>query len=83
MNIQEKISNEKFREKYDYRDFYSIESDNINLSFLDGEPEDANLSRDFSNIYKIKFLVQEAYEAGKNGEELNFRSIKISSFNEI
>jgi len=38
----------------------------------DGEPEDSNLSRDFSDCFKIPELMQMAYDAGKNGEEIIF-----------
>lgn len=33
-------------------------------------PEDNTLSRNFSDCYSITTLLAEAYEAGKNGEEL-------------
>lgn len=34
----------------------------------DGEPEDNNLSRNFSDCYMILELLRRAYEAGKRGE---------------
>jgi hypothetical protein len=40
------------------------------FSFLDGEPEDANISRDFSDVTSIGHALVMAYEAGKSGEEL-------------
>lgn len=33
-------------------------------------PEDNNLDRAFSDIFNIQTLIQAAYEAGKNGEDL-------------
>ena len=33
-----------------------------------GEPEDANLNRDFNDCYKITNLMKVAWEAGKAGE---------------
>lgn len=39
------------------------------VSFMDGEPEDANISRDFNDIKNIPGLLKEAYEAGKRGED--------------
>ena len=44
-------------------------------SFLDGEPEDSNLSRDFNDVYNIENLMLLAYEAGKAGEELTVKII--------
>lgn len=47
-------------------------------SFLEGEPEDANFSRDYSDVYLISSLMAKAHTAGKNGEpfELNFEETK-------
>lgn len=41
----------------------------ISLDFQEGEPEDNNLSRNFSDIYLISKLIRMAYDAGKRGEE--------------
>lgn len=38
------------------------------VSFMDGEPEDATMSRDFSDVYNIPELLKEAYKAGLRGE---------------
>lgn len=41
----------------------------IEAGFVDGgEPEDANLNRDFKDVYKIPEMLRAAYEAGKRGE---------------
>jgi hypothetical protein len=62
-------------EDCDYRgavhyDVYDDEGKEIaKAHFSDGEPEDSNLCRDFSDVYSIPELMQRAYEAGKNGEE--------------
>lgn len=56
----------------DYRSAVVISFGDKSLSFYDGEPEDANLSRDFSDIYHISSLIDLAYEAGKKGEEIEF-----------
>lgn len=49
---------------------FNVEVDgNEAVRFLDGEPEDANLSRDFSGVYSIPSLMRRAYNAGKNGED--------------
>jgi hypothetical protein len=55
----------------DYRNAFQVQIDGKTfMHFSDGEPEDANLMRDFADIYSIGKLVQMAYDAGKNGEEL-------------
>lgn len=56
--------------EYDCRCSLEIEVDG-KMVFLvcDGEPEDSNLQRDFSDCYKVIDLMLMAYNAGKNGEE--------------
>ena len=60
--------------KYDCRRGLQIElvaeGKVIELEFVEGEPEDATLGRDFSDVYSIAEMVQLAYEAGVNGELL-------------
>lgn len=53
-----------------------------NLNFLEGEPEDANLGRDFSDVHKILSLVKAAHEAGKNGEDLIITETHLDSIEE-
>ena len=56
-------------ENFDYRDRLVIEIDGKSaFSVSDGEPEDSNLGRDFSNCFSIGKLMQKAFEAGKRGE---------------
>ena len=43
----------------------------------DGEPEDSNLSRDFSDCYNIGSLMQTAYNAGKAGEDFSIEQKEI------
>ena len=61
-------------EKRDYKHalhiYVSSESEDVCMKFRDGEPEDNNISRNFSDIFLIKDLIKIAYNAGKNGEEL-------------
>lgn len=38
----------------------------------DGEPEDNNLARNFNGCYQVGELLKQAFEAGKNGEELEY-----------
>lgn len=56
----------------DERDYYSIETEQFELEFMDGEPEDACLRRDFRGVYLIPKLMELAYNAGENGEKLEF-----------
>ena len=57
---------------------YSITVESKNgyktLTFLDGEPEDATINRDFSDIHKIYALVKMAYDAGCSGEDFESSS---------
>jgi hypothetical protein len=59
-------------EECDYRNAHQIivEGSDLKLTFCDGEPEDNSLCRNFGDVYSIRKLVQAAYEAGVNGEEL-------------
>lgn len=73
MEIIIKTRSEKSLEENDYRNYLEIEVNGvIKFSVGDGEPEDSNLSRDFSDCFNIKNLMFQAYEAGKNGEQINF-----------
>lgn len=46
------------------------------LSAFDGEPEDNNLHRNFSDIHHVPKLMQLAYDAGKRGEELEITHVE-------
>ena len=50
---------------------------------MEGEPEDANIGRDFADIVDIDNLVKMAYEAGKNGESLEIDHKNYDSFDEF
>lgn len=52
--------------------------DDLKADFIDGEPEDANMSRDFADVNNIVQLMEIAYDAGKNGEDfvVNFEDYK-------
>ena len=71
----------------EYRDGISIKletnSEKSHLKFLDGEPEDNSLSRNFNDVYSIPDLLIQAYEAGKSGEELRLSNITVDSINEF
>lgn len=59
------------------------EKDEKQLNFMEGEPEDANMGRDFADIVNIDDLVKMAYEAGKNGESLEIDHKNYDSFDEF
>ena len=44
---------------------------------MDGEPEDSNLSRDFSDCLIISNLMERAYKAGKKNEELTIEHKEV------
>lgn len=47
----------------------TIDGDNM-LDVMDGEIEDNNLSRNFSDVYNIKDIIEKVYNAGLNNQEL-------------
>jgi cytidylate kinase len=68
-------------EERDYRDIFAIEIDDVKVFRVsDGEPEDSNLSRDFSDVYSIPELMQKAYDAGKRGEEITFEQNEVDEY---
>jgi len=52
----------------------SAGSDSVSIG--EGEPEDMYLFRDLSDAYSISDLVSMAYQAGKNGEEFEYKLIE-------
>ena len=76
MNIIEKIvgPNEEGRA------FLSITVGDETLTFIDGEPEDANLCRDFNDCYNIVNFMYKAYNAGKAGEPFEHEIIQTEDF---
>lgn len=70
MNVHETFLTEDAMKERDYRNAYAISiNGEMLVEFWDGEPEDANLARDFSDCFSIVDLMRRAYEAGKNGED--------------
>lgn len=58
--------------KCDFRSAVVIEiNSKEEFKVSDGEPEDSNIGRDFSDVMKIPHLMELAYNAGKNGEEFS------------
>lgn len=45
--------------------------------FIDGEPEDNSLCRNFNDCFNISNLMHIAYEAGKNGEKFELTETDI------
>lgn len=68
-----------FESNWDFVESVDIVSDKNSLSFHDGEPEDNNLGRNFSDVYSIVELVKEAYEAGFNAEEFEINIVNVES----
>ena len=66
-----KITQVEFLTDGDYVEELTIETDGLKLEFEDSPPEDNTLARNFQDVYKIETLVEIAYLAGRNGEELN------------
>ena len=55
----------------DYRSAVSLNLEGTNeISFMDGEPEDANLSRDFSDVYQIAEMIEYANHLGLYGVKI-------------
>ena len=77
MNVEVISRSAEMIERSDYRDAIKIRIDGETVfSVSDGEPEDANLSRDFSDAYNVPELLQKAFEAGRSGETIKIVDIK-------
>ena len=73
MKIEFVNRSQKAIENSDYRNAVEIYiDDKIAFSVGDGEPEDSNLSRDFSDVFSIPNLMRRAWEAGKRGEKFEY-----------
>lgn len=48
------------------------------VGFYGGEPEDMTLDRDLSDAWNVVELLKLAYNAGKNGEELEIEQITVN-----
>jgi hypothetical protein len=82
MKVVERTRADENLKRYDYRDRYQLELETADgrrtLEFGDGEPEDSNLSRDFSDVYSISTLLQMAFDAGARGEAITFENEDLS-----
>lgn len=55
----------------DYRSAVCLNLEGSNeISFMDGEPEDANLNRDFSDVYQIAEMIEYANQLGLDGVKI-------------
>jgi len=60
---------------YERQNSWNLYTDNgisIGVCELNECPEDATFGRDLSFVFSIPELIQKAYDAGKNGESLDF-----------
>lgn len=56
-------------ERCEYRDAFVVRvNDRDFMQFFDGEPEDNSLARNFSDVRRIKSLVEKVEEAIADGE---------------
>lgn len=68
---------EKAIERRDYRYALEITIDGkLVLSFWDGEPEDATLARNFKDCWQIDGIIEQAFNAGKSGEEFSVEHLQ-------
>ena len=77
-----KITNVEFlcdNDPFDRAEILKIEPDDLTLEFDDSVPEENLLKRGFRDVYLIEKLVKKAYEAGKNGEDLELTRINVFS----
>lgn len=78
MKVTETTFTDKGREEFDYRDYLRIDVDGKQaVEFMDGEPEDANLGRDFNDCFSIVDLMHRAYEAGRAGEKFEYETREV------
>ncbi len=76
MKITIETFSEKGFEENDYQGKFVLKIDGERfMSLFDGEPEDSNLGRNFSDIFYIPELIQRVYDAGKSGEPLELDEI--------
>ena len=66
------IEREREADEYGEGEWYEIETPSNHIQVGHMEPEDATLNRDLDFVYSISDMIEEAYRAGKNGEELIF-----------
>ena len=81
MKVRIESATDELFENRDYRNFINIFiNEKTFFSVHDGEREDNNLSRNFSDCWGISNLLKKAFEAGKNNETLEIEEIKIDEY---
>ena len=76
------ITNVEFlcdNDSFERVEILKIETDDLILEFDDGVPEENLLKKGFADVYLIEELIKKAYEAGKNGEDLELAKINVFS----
>lgn len=81
-----KIKETFYDDQDDYRAGYKIQvetdREKREVSFLEGEPEDATLGRDYEGVYSIGDLMAMAYNAGVAGEPLERVTAEVEDLEE-
>ncbi len=78
MKVKQTVFSEEGWKEWNYRSFLKIEINGEKVfRFLDGEPEDANLLRDFNDCNKIVAAMEIAYNAGVRGEKFEVEKVEI------
>lgn len=74
INVLTTTRSEEAIKENDYNDCIEITFDDKDVFRVhDGEPEDNNLSRNFSNCYNVSSLMEQCYKNGVNGIEMEFQ----------
>lgn len=81
VNVELITSDEEWSEDNDYRSFFVVKVDGqIEMSFIDGEPEDASLGRDFSDISSIGELLKKVSDGVAKGKKLNISYTRANQY---
>ena len=68
----------------DYRSILKITIDGEEMFEVgEGEPEDATLSRDFNDCWRVPSLIKAAYRAGLSNEKLEIERVTVDSWDDI
>ena len=69
------------KDEFERRDYCNALQIKINgkdeFEVYDGEPEDNNLSRNFSDCFSIEKLMELVYQAGINGEDYTVDYLEV------
>lgn len=71
---------DSYDDGYSYSNGLKIFIDDKSVfTVFEGEPEDNTLGRNYNDCYKIPELMRLAFEAGKRGEEISFKTEEVES----